>query len=86
VTYMITTGPRNEDDVLRPWPLPETEPIQDRCVVITGAAVARAPELGRTAPWTVLWQHDDTTFHAWLRPLLPDEADCRASKRRYLEW
>jgi hypothetical protein len=54
--------------------------------VITGAAAAQIPELGRTAPWTTLWQHDDTTFHAWIRPLLPDETDCHASKRRYLEW
>lgn len=84
VTYMITTA--NEEDVLRPWLLPETEPIQERCVVITGAAAAQVPELGRTAPWTTLWQHDDTTFHAWIRPLLPDETDCQASKRRYLEW
>jgi hypothetical protein len=84
VTYMISTG--NEEGVPRPWPLPETEPIRERCVVITGAAAARVPELGRTAPWTTLWQHDHTTFHAWVRPLLPDEADCHASKRRYLEW
>jgi hypothetical protein len=86
VTYMITTPTRNEKDVPRPWPLPETEPIQDRCVVITGATAAQAPELGETAPWwTTLWQREDTTFHAWVRPLLPDETDCHSSKRRYLE-
>jgi hypothetical protein len=50
VTYMITTATGNEEGVPRPWPLPETEPIQERCVVITGAAAARVPELRRTAP------------------------------------
>ncbi len=36
-----------------------------------------------TAPTNVLWRHGDVTFHAWVRPLLPDEADCRAGERRH---
>lgn len=83
VTYDITTT--NRTDVPRTWPLPGAEPIQPRCVVLTGAAATRAQELGETVPRTTLWQHGDATFYAWIRPLLPDEADCHATERRYLE-
>jgi hypothetical protein len=85
VNYEIATDTTSGNDVPRAWPLPEAEPIEPRCVVLTGAAAARAQELGETVPRTTLWQHGSATFHAWVRPLLPDEADCRASERRYLE-
>ena len=80
VVYDVVTSATEEP---RPWPLAEREPFEWGCVVHTGAAAARAQELGETEPNTVLWRHDDVTFHAWVRPLLPDEADCRASERRH---
>lgn len=83
VTYDITTT--NRTDEPRTWPLPESEPIQRRCVVLTGEAAAQAQELGETVPRTTLWQHGDAAFYAWIRPLLPDEADCHATKRRHLQ-
>lgn len=85
VTYEDATHLAGDDEVPRAWPLPETEPVQPRCVVLTGAAAERAQELGETVPRTTLWQHGDAEFRAWVRPLLPDEADCRATERRYLD-
>lgn len=83
LTYEVGTYRAGDDEVPRAWPLPETAPVQPRCVVLTGAAAERAQELGETVPRTTLWQHGETEFRAWVRPLLPDEADCRATERRY---
>ncbi len=69
----------------REWPLPEDEPIEPRCAVLTGRAATRAQEFGETTPLSTLWRHGDVTFQAWMRPLLPDEADCRAGERRNAE-
>lgn len=66
----------------REWPLPETEPIESRCVVLTGAAAAEAQRLGESAARTTVWRHGEVTFLAWVRPLLPDEDDCEASRVR----
>jgi hypothetical protein len=83
LTYEVGTYRAGDDEVPRAWPLPATEPVQPRCVVLTGPAAERAQELGETVPRTTLWQHGETEFRAWVRPLLPDEADCRATQRRY---
>ena len=83
VTYVDATHMAGDDEVPRPWPLPETEPVRPRCVVLTGTAATRAQELGETTPQTTLWRHEETDFYAWIRPLLPDEADCRATEMRY---
>jgi hypothetical protein len=83
VTYDVTHATSGNDE-LRAWPLSEAEPVRPRCVVLTGAVAARAQELGETVPRASLWRQDGVTFHAWVRPLLPDEADCRAIERRYL--
>jgi hypothetical protein len=80
VTYTVAD---TESDVPRTWPLPETEPVQSRCVVLTGAAATQAQELGETAG-RALWQHADVVFYAWIRPMLPDETDCGATRLRYL--
>lgn len=80
VTYTVAD---TESAVSRTWPVPETEPIQSRCVVLTGAAATHAQDLGETVGQE-LWQHGGTAFYAWIRPLLPDETDCEATKRRYL--
>jgi hypothetical protein len=69
----------------RRWALPEPEPIRPHCVVLTGATATRAQEIGESNPLTTRWQHDGVTFQAWIRPLLPDEEDCRATELRYLE-
>lgn len=84
LTYEDATNLAGANDVPQAWPLTETEPIQPRCVVLTGAAAERAQELGETVPRRTLWQHGEATFYAWVRPLLPDEADCQATERRYL--
>ncbi len=80
VVYDVVTAATGEP---RPWPLSEREPVEWGCVVHTGTAATRAQELGETEPGTALWRHGAVTFHAWVRPLLPDEADCRASERRH---
>lgn len=81
VTYNIAT--ENGNDTPRPWPLTETEPVQQRCVVLTGEAATQAQVTGETTTQVTLWRHGDTEFRAWIRPLLPDEADCRATRLRY---
>jgi hypothetical protein len=83
VTYDVTQA-ANGNDEPRAWPLSEAEPVRPRCVVLTGAAAAQTQELGETVPRATRWRHGGVTFHAWVRPLLPDEADCRAIERRYL--
>jgi hypothetical protein len=83
VTYATAATPEEPDEP-RTWPLPETEPIQPRCVVLTGTAARQAQKLGETSPQTTLWHHGETDFHAWIRPLLPDETDCRSTELRYL--
>jgi len=85
VTYDVVTTGAGEGGVPRVWPLTETESIQPRCVVLTGAAAAQAQVVGETVSQATLWRHGSTEFHAWVRPLLPDEADCRATEMRYLE-
>lgn len=80
VTYTVAD---TESAVSRTWPVPETEPVQPRCVVLTGANAARAQELGETVGRT-LWQHGGTAFYAEIRPLLPDETDCESTKTRFL--
>ena len=81
VTYSVVY---TESEVSRTWPVPETEPIQSRCVVLTGAAATQAQELGETVG-RELWQHGGTAFYVWIRPLLPDETDCEATEMRYYE-
>jgi hypothetical protein len=81
VTYSLEATPAAN---VRPreWPLPETEPIESRCVVLTGDAAAQAQRLGETVAQTTVWRHGEVTFLAWVRPLLLDEADCEASRVR----
>ena len=81
MTYTVAD---TESAVSRTWPLPETEPVRSRCVVLTGATATQAQELGETVGRT-LWQHGGVAFYAWIRPLLPDETDCEATETRYLE-
>jgi hypothetical protein len=85
VNYQISTETTRGNLRPREWPLSEQEAIQTRCVVLTGAAATWAQELGESVPMSQLWQHDGVEFHAWVRPLLPDEADCRATEWRYLD-
>jgi hypothetical protein len=84
VTYATAAAPAEPDEP-RTWPLPESEPIQPRCVVLTGPAAKQAQKLGETSPQTTVWHQGETDFHAWIRPLLPDETDCHATELRYLD-
>lgn len=81
VTYTVAD---TESAVSRAWPVPEKEPIQPRCVVLTGAAATQAQELGETVGRT-LWQHGGAAFYAEIRPLLPDETDCESTELRYTD-
>ncbi|HEX6357065.1 hypothetical protein [Actinophytocola sp.] len=88
VTYQVrepTATPSKYDTVPRRWPLAEPEPIHDGCVVLTGETATRAQEIGESRSRSTLWQHDGVEFHAWIRPLLPDEADCDEIEQRYFE-
>jgi hypothetical protein len=73
--------PTSSSEPLQAWPLPDPKP---GCAVVTGAAAAQLEELGARSRRTTLWRSGTATFHAWIRPLLPDESDCRATERRYI--
>lgn len=81
VALTINPTKPNSSEPVHAWPLPEPKP---GCVVVTGAAASQLQELGDTVRRTTLWQSGTVTFHAWVRPLLPDETDCAATKRRYI--
>lgn len=78
VTYSIDP---TLDTPASPWPLPA--PTADGCVLLTGPAATLAQETGETTGRMTAWRHGDTTFHAWVRPLLPDETDCADTTIRH---
>jgi hypothetical protein len=82
VTYEVVPADGEESRV---WPLPEREAVEPRCAVLTGTTATRAQELSEREPSTVLWRSGDVTFRAWVRPLLPDEADCEDTELRHRE-
>lgn len=81
VALTVSPFKSTPSEPLQPWPGPDPKP---GCAVITGAAAAQLEELGAVSRRTTVWQSGSSTFHAWVRPLLPDEPDCEATRRRYL--
>lgn len=73
----------NRDQMAMAWPLSGVEPIRSGCVVLTGMAAEQAQALGEIVTRTGAAAARNANFHAWVRPLLPDETDCRATERHY---
>jgi hypothetical protein len=83
VAVIYETATPNDNETPRPWPLPGTEPIKPGCALLTGTTATQTQELSEKGQRTTLWQQGDLTFHAWIRPLLPDETDCHATESHY---
>ncbi|MEJ3743314.1 hypothetical protein WEI85_08515 [Actinomycetes bacterium KLBMP 9797] len=80
LAVLATPGVSAGPAAATPWPL---HPLADgirttegRCVIVTGAALAGAMRLARTAQQRTRWSSGDQLYAVSFRPLLPDEHRC----------